>query len=34
MKNKYIIYHGSHESVEKPELQKGKPYNDYGQGFY
>lgn len=28
------IYHGSHEIVEKPMLEKGKIYNDYGQGFY
>ncbi len=28
------IYHGSHEIVEQPMLEKGKIYNDYGQGFY
>lgn len=28
------IYHGSHEIVEKPVREKGKIYNDYGQGFY
>jgi len=29
-----IIYHGSSQIVKHPELGKGKPYNDYGQGFY
>ena len=29
-----ILYHGSDQIVERPELGKGKPYNDYGQGFY
>lgn len=29
-----ILYHGSNQIVERPELGKGKPYNDYGQGFY
>ncbi|MCR5530859.1 MAG: DUF3990 domain-containing protein [Lachnospiraceae bacterium] len=29
-----ILYHGSPEIVRSPELRKGKPYNDYGQGFY
>lgn len=29
-----ILYHGSSEIIEKPEYGKGKPYNDYGQGFY
>lgn len=29
-----MIYHGSHEIVENPMLEKGKIYNDYGQGFY
>lgn len=29
-----IIYHGSPQIVKQPELGKGKPYNDYGQGFY
>jgi hypothetical protein len=28
------IYHGSKERIEKPEYGKGKPYNDYGLGFY
>lgn len=29
-----IIYHGSPMIIMKPEYGKGKPYNDYGQGFY
>lgn len=29
-----IIYHGSPQITKHPELVKGKPYNDYGQGFY
>lgn len=29
-----IIYHGSVSIIEKPEYGKGKPYNDYGLGFY
>lgn len=29
-----ILYHGSPEIVQKPEYGKGKPYNDYGIGFY
>ena len=32
--NNIILYHGSPEIVRKPEFGKGKPYNDYGQGFY
>lgn len=28
------IYHGSVNIVEKPVFGKGKPYNDYGRGFY
>jgi hypothetical protein len=28
------IYHGSRDRIEKPEFGKGKPYNDYGLGFY
>lgn len=31
---KIILYHGSPEIVERPEYGKGKPYNDYGKGFY
>ena len=29
-----ILYHGSPEIVQKPEYGKGKPYKDYGMGFY
>ena len=29
-----MIYHGSPQIVNHPELSKGKSYNDYGQGFY
>lgn len=29
-----IIYHGSKDRIEKPEYGRGKPYNDYGLGFY
>lgn len=29
-----LIYHGSKDKIEKPEYGKGKPYNDYGLGFY
>ena len=28
------ILHGSNHIIEKPALSLGKPYNDYGQGFY
>lgn len=28
------IYHGSAARIERPEYGKGKPYNDYGPGFY
>lgn len=28
------IYHGSENIIRKPEFGKGKPYNDYGRGFY
>lgn len=34
MKNELTIYHGSEYIIEKPEFGKGKPYNDYGLGFY
>ena len=34
MPHKLILYHGSSQIIEHPELGKGKPYNDYGQGFY
>lgn len=29
-----IIYHGSNSIIERPIYGKGKPYNDYGLGFY
>jgi len=29
-----IIYHGSKDIIEKPVFGEGKPYNDYGLGFY
>lgn len=32
--NNLTLYHGSPEIISKPEFGKGKPYNDYGQGFY
>ena len=28
------IYHGSEHIIEKPLFGYGKPYNDYGLGFY
>ena len=28
------IYHGSDHILEKPVFGEGKPYNDYGRGFY
>ena len=28
------LYHGSTVIVSKPLYGHGKPYNDYGQGFY
>ena len=28
------IYHGSDHIIEKPKFSYGKPYNDYGIGFY
>lgn len=28
------IYHGSDHIIEKPKFGYGKPYNDYGIGFY
>lgn len=32
--NEVRLFHGSETIVEKPELARGKTYNDYGQGFY
>lgn len=34
MKQDLTIYHGSQQIVEIPQFGIGKPYNDYGQGFY
>ena len=34
MKQNLIIYHGSQQIVDVPKFGIGKPYNDYGQGFY
>lgn len=31
---KKIIYHGSKDIIKKPKYGVGKPYNDYGLGFY
>ena len=31
---KKTIYHGSNHIIEKPQYGYGKPYNDYGVGFY
>lgn len=28
------IYHGSQNKILAPIFGQGKPYNDYGQGFY
>lgn len=33
-KQELIIYHGSISVIEKPQYGLGKPYNDYGLGFY
>ncbi len=32
--NEYTIYHGSNMKIERPEKNKGRPFNDYGKGFY
>ena len=29
-----MLYHGSRQIVEHPRFGLGKPYNDYGRGFY
>lgn len=34
MKNSITIYHGSISIIKNPKYGKGKPYNDYGSGFY
>ena len=32
--SKIVLYHGSNKIVSKPQFGDGKPFNDYGQGFY
>ena len=34
MNKEIIIYHGSKNIIQIPEYGNGKPYNDYGLGFY
>ena len=34
MSNPIHIYHGSVDIIENPFWGGGKPYNDYGRGFY
>lgn len=34
MNNHMILYHGSQQIVANPQYGVGKPYNDYGVGFY
>ena len=34
MEKELIVYHGSQQIVENPKYGFGKPYNDYGLGFY
>lgn len=29
-----ILYHGSNVKIEVPNLEKSKPYKDFGRGFY
>lgn len=29
-----ILYHGSNIAIEKIDLEKSKPYKDFGMGFY
>ena len=29
-----VLYHGSPRAIPQPQLGKGSPFNDYGQGFY
>lgn len=31
---KQVIFHGSEKIIEQPIFGRGKPYNDYGKGFY
>lgn len=32
--SKLTLHHGSPDIIERPVYGKGKPYNDYGRGFY
>lgn len=34
MPKELVLYHGSQKIVEVPKYGVGKPYNDYGTGFY
>ncbi|MEG2024314.1 MAG: DUF3990 domain-containing protein [Gordonibacter sp.] len=34
MKERLTLYHGSCSIIEHPQFGKGRPYNDYGLGFY
>ena len=34
MPKEITLYHGSNQIISAPALGKGKPNNDYGQGFY
>ncbi len=34
MDNMITIYHGSDRIIQTPQYGAGKPYNDYGSGFY
>lgn len=34
MQNSKLLYHGSLESVKKVDLNKCKPWKDFGRGFY
>lgn len=34
MKKNLTLYHGSQQLIKTPQYGLGKPYNDYGQGFY
>ena len=32
--NIVVVYHGSTSSIERIDVAKGKPYKDFGRGFY
>ena len=34
MLQQLTLYHGSQQLINTPIYGLGKPYNDYGQGFY